>query len=232
MLYKKVMQDLKSRIDSDEFKIGDILSTEKELIEHYSVSRITIRKAVDELVKLGLVEKKQGAGSSVIGKTMTGSMSSLRSTIEYMVESGVNLEYQVAEFTLIEPDEEVAKTLNISKDEKVYFIRRFKIINGIRAIYEDSYMPVAMFPQMNIMSLQGSKYHYLENELGFEIDGAIQDFEAIMPDKHICEILDVSSKTPIIRLLSVGKLKDGRIFEYTKISFKPNTYSYKHYLKR
>jgi DNA-binding GntR family transcriptional regulator len=232
MLYKKVMQDLKSRIDSDEFKIGDILSTEKELIEHYSVSRITIRKAVDELVKLGLVEKKQGAGSSVIGKTMTGSMSSLRSTIEYMAESGVNLEYQVAEFTLIEPDEEVAKTLNISKDEKVYFIRRFKIINGIRAIYEDSYMPAAMFPQMNIMSLQGSKYHYLENELGFEIDGAIQDFEAIMPDKHICEILDVSPNTPIICLLSVGKLKDGRIFEYTKISFKPNTYSYKHYLKR
>ncbi|MDX2322403.1 MAG: GntR family transcriptional regulator [Moritella sp.] len=232
MLYKKVMQDLKSRIDSDEFNIGDTLSTEKELIEYYSVSRITIRKAVDELVKLGLVEKRQGAGSSVIGKTMTGSMLNLRSTIEYMTEYGVNLEYQVAEFTLINPDEEVAKALDIAKDDKVYFIRRFKIINSVPAMYEDSYMPVAMFPQMNIMSLQGSKYHYLESELGFEIDGAIQDFEAIMPDKHICEILDVLPKIPILRLLSTGKLKDGRIFEYTKTSFKPNTYSYKHYVKR
>ncbi|WP_367971387.1 GntR family transcriptional regulator [Vibrio scophthalmi] len=74
MLYKKVMLELKSRIDSNEFTIGDTLPTEKELMAHYSVSRITIRKAIEELVKLGMVEKRQGAGSTIIGKTMVGSM--------------------------------------------------------------------------------------------------------------------------------------------------------------
>ncbi|MGV2986006.1 GntR family transcriptional regulator [Vibrio sp. E150_011] len=232
MLYKKVMQRIKARIDSDEFSIGDTLPTEKELIAHYSVSRITIRKAIEELVKLGLVEKKQGAGSTVIGKTMTGSMSNLRSTSEYMVETGFNLEYRVVEFKLIDPDEEIAKTLEIDIQDKVYFIRRFKLINGCPSIYEDSYMPMAMFPQMNVQSLEGSKYQYLERDLGMEIDGAQQDFEAVMPDKHLCDVFDLSPEEPIIRLLSVGKLKDGRVFEFTKLSFKPNTYSYKHYLKR
>jgi DNA-binding GntR family transcriptional regulator len=44
-----------------------------ELMAQYSVSRITVRKAIEELVHLGLVEKRQGAGSTIIGKTMVSS---------------------------------------------------------------------------------------------------------------------------------------------------------------
>ena len=226
------MLELKSRIDSDEFSIGETLPTEKELMAQYSVSRITVRKAIEELVHLGLVEKRQGAGSTIIGKTMVSSMLTLKSTNEYLTDSGTTLEYKICEFALIDPDEDLAKKLNISMDEKVYFIRRFKLINGVASVYEDSYMPMDLYPQMNIMSLEGSKYNYLEKELGFEIAGAYQDFEAIMPDKHMCEILNVEPKNPLLCVLSVGVLKDGRIFEFTKIVSKPETMSYRHYLKR
>ncbi len=226
------MGDLKSRIDSDEFNIGDTLPTEQVLTGHYDVSRITVRKAIEELVKLGLVEKRQGSGSTVVGKTMSGSLSSLKSTFEHMVNTGINLEYRLVEFKLVDPDDEVATALAIETNDKVYFIRRFKMINGVPTMYEDSYMPVKLFPQMNIMSLEGSKYQYLEQELGFEIDGAEQDFEAIIPDAHVCKVLDIVPGTPLVRLLSIGKLGNGRIFEYTKTTFKPNTYSFRHYLKR
>ncbi len=226
------MQRLKSRIDSDEFIIGDTLPSEKELMAQYAVSRITIRNAVEELVKLGLVEKRQGAGSTVIGKTVVSSMLTLKSTNEYLSDSGARLEYKIFEFSLIAPDEDVAKKLNINLDEKVYFIRRFKLINGVPSVYEDSYMPMSLYPQMNFMSMEGSKYNYLEKELGFEIDGAYQDFEAIMPDPHMCETLDVDPKIPLMCILSIGILKDGRVFEYTKIVSKPETISYSHYLKR
>ncbi|HAS63631.1 MAG TPA: GntR family transcriptional regulator [Vibrio sp.] len=232
MLYKKVMQDLRSRIDSEEFSIGDTLPTEKELIGQYSVSRITIRKAIDELVALSLVEKRQGAGSTVIGKTMVSSMLTLKSTKEYLSDSKSKLEYKICEFALIDPDEDLAEILKIGMDEKVYFIRRFKLVNDLPSVYEDSYMPMSMYPKMNVMSMEGSKYRYLEEELGFEIDGAYQDFDAILPDKHMCETLKVDPKKPLIQILSLGVLKDGRIFEYTKITSKPETISYKHYLKR
>ena len=53
-----------------------------------------------------------------------------------------------------------------------------------------------------------------------------------MPDKHMCEILNVEPKNPLLCVLSVGVLKDGRIFEFTKIVSKPETMSYRHYLKR
>ncbi len=121
MLYKKTMQELRGRIDSDEFSIGDTLPTEKELMEQYSVSRITIRKAIDELVKLGLVEKRQGAGSTIIGKTLISSMLNLKSTSEYLLESGTHLEYKICDFALIDAEEDIAEILNIKVGEKVYF---------------------------------------------------------------------------------------------------------------
>ncbi|WNJ97984.1 GntR family transcriptional regulator [Vibrio ruber] len=232
MLYKKVMLDLKSRIDSDELNIGDMLPTEKALIEHYSVSRSTIRKAIDELVKLGLVEKRQGSGSSIVSKTLANSMSNLVTTQEMLANSDKSLVYKVVEFQLMSADKEIAEFLKVSPAEKIYFIRRIKLINEVPSIYEDSYIPVTLLPQINLLSLEGSKYSYLENELGFEIDGAIQDFEAIMPDQDICEALNVSPERPLIRIHSIGKLKDGRVFEYTRTSLNPETYTYKHYLKR
>lgn len=232
MLYNEVMQSLKSRIDSDEFKVGDVLPTEKALIEYYQVSRITIRKAVDELVKIGLVKKRQGAGTTIMRKTMVTSLMDLRSTSEHFSGDDYDLQYKVAEFNLIVPDDKIRTLMELDINDKVYFIRRHKVINGIASIYEDSYMPLALFPQMNIQSLQGSKYRYLEQELGFEIDGALQDFEAIMPDPDMCQVLDLDSTQPILRIVSLGRLKNGRVFEYTKIAFKPDTYSYKHYLKR
>lgn len=232
MLYKKVMQDLRSRIDSDEFSIGDTLPTEKKLIEQYAVSRITIRKAIDELVNLGLVQKRQGAGSTIIGKTLISSMLTLKSTSEYLLEAGTHLEYKICEFALIDADEDLAQILHIQTGDKVYFIRRFKLINDLPSVYEDSYMPMDLYPKMNVMSMEGSKYQYLEDELGFEIDGAYQDFEAIMPDKHMCDTLDVDPNKPLVCVLSTGILKDGTVFEYTKIVSKSDTMSYRHYLQR
>ena len=232
MLYRKVMLDLKDRIESQEFRTGDNLPSEKEMTKQYQVSRITVRKAIDELVKQGMVEKRQGAGSMVINKTMISSMSTLRSTSEYMTEAGAELQYTLLDFRLISPDEQTADALQIGSHEKVYFIRRYKTMNGIPCIYEDSYMPVSLFPQINLHALEGSKYRYLEKELGFEIDGAMQDFTAVLPDQHICETLKLPIGQPVVQLLSIGKLKDGRIFEYTKLCFKPDTYSFKHYVKR
>ena len=232
MLYRKVMQHLRERIESQEFRIGDNLPSEKLLSEYYQVSRITVRKAIDELVKKSMIEKRQGAGSMVVNKTMISSMSTLRSTSEYMAEAGAEVRYKLLEFQLIDPDDETVAALEIDHSEKVYFIRRYKTMNGTPCIYEDSYLPATLFPQLNIRALESSKYRYFEQELGFHIDGATQDFNAILPNQSICKVLELPEGKPIIALSSVGKLKDGRIFEYTKLCFKPDTYSFKHYVQR
>lgn len=65
-LYEKVVHDLKSKIVSGIYRKGDILPSEKELIYQYSVSRITIRKALSILTDMGFIETSQGKGSVVL----------------------------------------------------------------------------------------------------------------------------------------------------------------------
>ena len=65
-LYEQVLRDLRTKIVSGAYKKGDLLPSEKELIDNYGVSRITIRKALSILADMGLVETSQGRGSVVL----------------------------------------------------------------------------------------------------------------------------------------------------------------------
>lgn len=65
-LYEQVVRDLKGKIVSGIYEKGELLPSEKELIEYYHVSRITIRKALSILADMGFVETSQGRGSAVL----------------------------------------------------------------------------------------------------------------------------------------------------------------------
>ena len=64
-LYHRIENDLKNKIFSGQYKTGDMLPSERELIEIYKVSRLTAREAVSRLANQGLVEKVQGKGTYV-----------------------------------------------------------------------------------------------------------------------------------------------------------------------
>lgn len=232
MLYKKVMEDLKSRINSSEFSVGDVLPTEKSLMEHYSYSRITIRRAIDELVSIGLLEKKQGFGTVIVDKQMTGDLFILRSTLEYTTAVNKTVFYKVVCFNLTNPPEKIRELLDLNQDEKVYYIRRLKTIDGEASIVEDSYMPISLFPELNIKILEQSKYNYIDHETDYVIEGASQEFLAEIPDAEVYRLLDIDPSNPLLKIESLGNFEDGRLFEFTEIWHKPDSFSFKHYLKR
>lgn len=66
VLYKLVVKELKGRIVSGIYKKGDLLPSEKELMEDFNVSRITIRKALSVLADMGFIQTSQGRGSEVL----------------------------------------------------------------------------------------------------------------------------------------------------------------------
>ncbi len=79
MLYKNIAKKLRFRINSDEFAIGDVLPTERQLMEENQASRVSIRNAIDELVAIDLMEKKQGSGTYIKQNDVVHLMDQLRS---------------------------------------------------------------------------------------------------------------------------------------------------------
>jgi len=232
MLYKKVRESLRDGINTGVYEIGSALPTEKKLIEEYNVSRITIRKAVDELVKLNLVEKRRGSGTYVLGTEYSHEMHKLSGSAEIQAGRNKTIKYKVFQFSMITNNASVNKVLELPEGEPVYYTRRVKYVDDMPRIVEDSYMPVYLFPDLNISTLEKSKFDYVERTKGMIIEGSRQEFMAVEPDKDVMKMLGMDKSHPVLKLSSISNIKNGCYFDYTEAWFHPNAHRLSLYLPR
>jgi len=232
VLYIRVLESLKEKINADVYPVGSALPTEKQLIEEYQVSRITIRKAVDELVKLKLVEKRRGSGTYVLEKQYSHELNTLAGTTEILGGNNKTVKYKVIRFGINDNNASIHKLLGLAENEPLYYIRRVKYVDDMPRIVEDSYMPVSLFPDLNISTLEKSKFDYVEQQKRMDIEGSRQEFTAVESDEEIMQLLEMDKSHPIISLRSISNLVDGRKFDYTEAWFHPDAHKLAIYLPR
>jgi DNA-binding GntR family transcriptional regulator len=232
VLYKNIAKKLRFRINSDEFAIGDVLPTERQLMEEYQASRVSIRKAIDELVAIDLIEKKQGSGTYIKQKEVVHLMDQLRSGLESSQEIGQTITSDVLEFAIVYPDDEIANRLKIKTTDRVYYIKRLRKVNDRPQIIEESYMPVSLFPELTIRTLERSKFEYIEKNLGLIIEGSYQEFSPVIPDKEEERLLNLQGREPVLQITSLSNFQDGTIFDYSIMKFKASEYLHAMYIRR
>ncbi len=232
MLYKNIAKKLRFRINSDEFTIGDVLPTERQLMEEYQASRVSIRKAIDELVAIDLIEKKQGSGTYIKQKEVVHLMDQLRSGLESSQEIGQTITSDVLEFAIVYPDDEIANRLKINTTDRVYYTKRLRKINDRPQIIEESFMPVNLFPELTIRTLERSKFEYIEKNLGLIIEGSYQEFSPVIPDKEEERLLNLQGREPVLQITSLSNFQDGTIFDYSIMKFKASEYLHAIYVRR
>lgn len=109
-LYQQLKEILQKKIEN-EMKPGDALPTEPEIEEKYKVSRMTVRRAIDELVIDGLVYKKQGKGTFVREAKIVHDVEKVTSLTEEMQERGMPLETIATDISTIVPSKKYVKNL-------------------------------------------------------------------------------------------------------------------------
>ena len=232
MLYKDITKKLRFRINSDEFAVGDVLPTERQLMEEYQVSRASIRKALAELQMLDLIERKHGSGSYIMQKEAVHLVHPLKSGVESTEATGEKITSKVLEFAIVDPDREITDILKIKSSERVYYIKRLRKVNNRPQIIEESFMPVNLFPELTMRTLEQSKFEYIEKTLGLKIEGSYQEFSPVLPDKQEALLLNMREKEPIIQITNVSNFSDGTIFDYSIMKFKSSEYKLAMYVNR
>src|SRR5690625_3546782 len=109
-LYKQVKQKMIKEINQY-MKAGDLIPTESELEEKFNVSRITVRKAIDELVEEGYVEKIQGKGTFVLSTKIVQDANSITSWTEEMLLKGKNPETKSLKMYEVSPSKKMKRKL-------------------------------------------------------------------------------------------------------------------------
>ncbi|WP_226659260.1 GntR family transcriptional regulator [Pseudalkalibacillus hwajinpoensis] len=225
-LYRKIAGQLKEDITNGTLRVGEAIPTEAHLSNHYKASRVTIRQAIQTLVEEGLLEKVQGSGTYVSEKKIEHNIFELQSFTEEMKRLNKTPVNRVIDFQLKAPSDQVKRMLQISEDEKVFYVRRQRLVDDVPYVLEDTYLPVSMFPNLSYQIMSGSKYDYIEKEKGMKIKESFQEIIPILPDEDISMFLEVDSNLPILKVQLYSIFQDSTVFEYSEIYFKSDEYKF------
>ncbi|MCK7464063.1 GntR family transcriptional regulator [Enterobacter roggenkampii] len=225
-MYRQIADALREKISAGELKPGDALPTESSLQEAFNVSRVTVRQALKLLTEEQLVESIQGSGTYVKEERVNYDIYQLTGFYEKLADRNVDTHSEVSIFEVLKADAKLAEKLNLSHDDKVWHVKRVRFIKQKPVNLEETWMPLAMFPDLTWEVMENSKYHYVEQIKKLVIDRSEQELVPIMPSEEAIAALSLDPAKPILEKVSRGFLKDGRVFEYSRNVFNTDDYKF------
>lgn len=224
---------IKADIESGKILPGTFLPTEKKLMSFYDASRTTIRRAMQSLQKEHYVEIRQGRGTRVSLKDAKDASFGLQKS-HFFKEVSVSSNYLLEEartqsqgaiIDTIKAAEQIAKALQISKNEEVFRLQRVKLVNGLVFGYVVSYIPVHFCP--DITSYNGkitNLYSTLQKAYQLSISSVQEHINAIVAGFVESKILDVKIGSPLILTTRIAKETHQQPVEYSESIFNPSLY--------
>ena len=197
-LYAQLEQILKQQIECGTYKKGDFLPTEKELMEKYELSRVTVRQAMTNLVQSGYARARRGIGTDVVYEKVEEQMEGVISFTEEMKKHHIEMQTTYCKMELISPGETVARSLQIPLTEPCYCLKRVRNAVGKPMVYTITYLkkicelPTEPEPYME------SLYQYLREEHGIYIESGRDTLEAALPSEEVQKALEIDAQMPIL----------------------------------
>ena len=211
-LYAQIVEQLHQDIEHGMFNQNGRLPTEEELSSKYGVSRITIRRAVDELVNQGLVEKKQGKGTFIRAPKMTRRLSGLMSFTEMCAANGLTASARILEAGISTPEQSyVREMLGIKPGEPAVRIRRLRYAGDRPLVLEDNFYPMEYAYLLSIDLENDSTYRYLREEKGIELKRSGMRLSIVRADAKLAKLLQVARNTPQLEMKGCVVRLDGQI---------------------
>ena len=229
-LYVQLENLLLEMIESGELKVGDIIPSENELSKNYSISRMTAKKAIDNLTIKGFLERVKGKGTFVIGKEkkIELPLNRLRGFTQKVKEMGLIPKNIVPILERRKADKKLAKLLGIDENEDVWYMERIRQIDDTPAVFEQSYIAISLLPNLTRKDLMSSKFEYVRSQ-GLEISDSDREISAEIPDDYVASSLHLKRNETILLAECITYLKGGQVLEYSTIFYNQKKYRFKLY---
>jgi len=180
-LYYKLYVDLKESLNSGKYQKGDKLPTEKELCQNYGISRLTVRRAMDELRREGFIERLKGKGTFVTGSKREEQLAILTGFTDEARKRGSETRSVVLENKLVRVPADAVELFDIPADAMVVLLKRVRFLEGEPYAIEEAYLNVgADIRFLNITQRDMEKeslYGILRKEFNMNISYAEEEME-------------------------------------------------------
>jgi len=199
-LYYQLREKLAKKIASHEWKPGEKIPSEAELCDAYSVSRITVRKAIEDLVRSGQLIKQQGKGTFVTNVSMEHRLSKFYSFSEELTRHGLTERAQVLSFEVVPAAKEVSDMLSMQKNEQVYMVKRLRMADEMPYTVEISYIPFALCPGLTAENITEYGLYNSMRSLNVFPERIVEKIRAAVISKSDAGLMKLKPNAPAIKL--------------------------------
>jgi len=210
-LHIQFEQRIIKRIESGEWKPGNKIPSERDLMELSNISRATVRQAISSLAHQNILEKVHGAGTFVKHPKFEQPLNVAYSFSEQLRQNGFKLEDQMLERRLLAAPPDLAVHLQISEGADVIYIHRLRMLTGTPVMVSKAYIPYAVCPGLLDDPFDNSLYQLLVNRYHLPIVRATERLEAISPDRSLARLLRISNRIPIMFVERVARTTDDMV---------------------
>jgi GntR family transcriptional regulator len=211
--YRDIAADLRRRLDAGEYLPGRLLPSEAELGEAYRSSRVTIRKALDDLRAEGLIDARQGYGWFVADETVRQPLAHLATIESQLAAEGRRSERRILDFTTGAAPPEVAEVLGA---DGVLTVRRVNLADGEPFARVTVWCPLDLGAALTREQLAEHSFYDL---LGVPLGGATQTIGAGSASDADAELLQIPVGAPVLECRRTTHDRQGRPVLYAHSVF-------------
>jgi GntR family transcriptional regulator len=210
----------------------ELLPTELELVNRFKVSRITLRRAMDKLVKEGLIYRQRGLGSFVKETAAGAAGSSKGGLLENIISMAAKTTIRLLSIETISPPASIAADLELSADGKVVKVIRLRSLGDDPVSYITTYVPDHLSGCLNPDALVSKPMLRLLEEHGVQVAHARQTITARLADTVVASLLQTEVGAPLLAVNRLVRDASGKPVQALYGVYRPDRYEYRMELSR
>lgn len=231
--YQRVRQALADEIGRGRRPPGSQLPPERALAEHFGVSRVTLRRALAELERTGVVSRAGGRGWAVAGPPIGEPPNALMSFSEMAASRGLTPRARVLGKRVRPATIDEAETLGLAPGAALFELERLRFMDDVPILIDCSRVPVALAPGLDEVDFStASLYVVLEERYGLRPTRARFAVEAIAADERQSALLGLERGQPLLRCHQLTEDGTGRLIESCEMLYRGDRYRFRATLLR
>jgi len=216
-LYDQIERNMRELIVSGKLKVGETVPSEWDLAQLYGVSRLTVRKALDELVRQCWLSKRPGVGTFVTKPSVTSIAPSKLSFTDQMIAIGRKPSNHLVSMSVETVSPEITRPLLLSNGEQVFCLTRVRLADNIPILLESAYLSLTRFPDLETAEglAESSLYNFLLETYNVSVTRIEQTLKPVQLTEEQSSYLQTKPGKPSIRSEIVAYTSGGEPVEYS-----------------
>lgn len=215
-MHVQIKKILREKIEEGEYQPGDMIPSERDLARLYGLNRMTVRNAITQLVKEGLLKRVQGKGTLVIQPRITRDLIELKGFSQTMKDRGIVPSSKVLSIDTIESTRKLRRIFKLEQALPVLCINRLRLGNEEPIALEETYVPHHLLPDIERFDLKVFSLYDVYAYHGIQLQTAYQTLTLTKLEQRIAKLLHLPPNSAVFLFECISYDQEGQPLEFTR----------------